>query len=144
MSLKKKFERLFYIDDEEFDENVEHPKKVKQTNEQVHASDQQKAQLVSIQSAKKTAEVFLCEPRVYSEVQDISDQLMKKRAVIVNLQKIDRDKGARIIDFLSGTVYTLNGTIQRIGADIFLCTPENIAIDGEITSSNEWNHEVDQ
>ena len=77
---------------------------------------------------------MLVEPRVYAEAQDIAENLKNKRATIVNLQRIDREQGVRIIDFLSGTVYALGGDIQRVGTDIFLCTPDNVEVSGEITN----------
>jgi len=82
----------------------------------------------------KGAKVVLVEPRVYAEAQDIAEHLKNKRATIVNLQRIEREQGVRIIDFLSGTVYALAGDIQRIGKDIFLCTPENVEVSGEISN----------
>ena len=87
--------------------------------------------LVSIK--QKTSKVILSEPRVYAEAQDIADNLKNKRAVVVNLQRIDRDQGIRIIDFLSGTIFALGGDIKRIGTDIFLCTPDNVEVDGNIS-----------
>ncbi|MBC8923042.1 cell division protein SepF, partial [Escherichia coli] len=39
----------------------------------------------------------------------------------------------RIVDFLSGTVYALGGDIQRVGNNIFLCTPDNVEVDGSIS-----------
>ncbi len=92
--------------------------------------------IVSLQAAmnSKGAKVVLVEPRVYAEAQDIAEHLKNKRATIVNLQRIEREQGVRIIDFLSGTVYALAGDIQRIGKDIFLCTPENVEVSGEISN----------
>lgn len=92
--------------------------------------------VVSLQSATslKNSKVILIEPRVYAEAQDIAEHLKNKRATIVNLQRIDRDQGLRIIDFLSGTVYALGGDIQRVGNDIFLCTPDNMEVSGEISN----------
>lgn len=92
--------------------------------------------VVSLQAASslKGSKVVLIEPRVYAEAQDIAEHLKNKRAAIVNLQRIDRDQGVRIIDFLSGTVYALGGDIQRVGNDIFLCTPDNVEVSGEISN----------
>jgi len=92
--------------------------------------------IVSLQAAMNTkgSKVVLVEPRVYAEAQDIAEHLKNKRATIVNLQRIEREQGVRIIDFLSGTVYALGGDIQRIGKDIFLCTPENVEVSGEISN----------
>ena len=73
------------------------------------------------------------EPRVYSEAQEIADHLKNRRAVVVNLQRIDHDQAKRIVDFLSGTVYAIGGDIQKIGSSIFLCTPDNVEIAGNIS-----------
>ena len=102
-----------------------------QTNEVASVSNN----VVSLQAAtsSKSAKVVLIEPRVYAEAQDIAENIKNKRATIVNLQRIDTDQGVRIIDFLSGTVYALGGDIQKIGPNIFLCTPENVEVSGEIS-----------
>lgn len=156
MSLKQKIEKWFYLEDEEEMEyepststrpasqqagpRIAEAEQKRQVEQQVRSQSTMQQQpksmkpnLVSIESAKKTAEVFLTEPRVYADAQEIADQLLKKKAVIVNLQKVDTEQGWRLVDFLSGTVYAINGDIQRVGANIFLCTPENVEVDGEIT-----------
>ena len=92
--------------------------------------------VVSLQAAtsSKNSKLVLIEPRVYAEAQDIAEHLKNRRATVVNLQRIEHDQGKRIIDFLSGTVYALGGDIQRIGNNIFLCTPENVEVSGEISN----------
>jgi cell division inhibitor SepF len=97
--------------------------------------------LVSLQSAVKSSKMILAEPRVYAEAQDIAENLKNKRAVVVNLQRIEKDQGLRIIDFLSGTVYALGGDIQRIGTDIFLCVPDTVEVDGAISEYYYDNQE---
>ena len=153
MSLKNKFQNWFYLEEEE---EVEEQQQTQQqqkpqrqreeqrlANEQTRRTaaprkqpmkeEQQSARVVSLQSAKKSSKVILVEPRVYAEAQDISEDLKNKRAVVVNLQRIDREQGIRIVDFLSGTVYAIGGDIQRIGTDIFLCVPENVEVAGAIS-----------
>ena len=82
---------------------------------------------------QKSSKVVLVEPRVYAEAQDIADHLKNRRAAVVNLQRIEKDQAKRIIDFLSGTVYAIGGDIQKIGIDIFLCTPDNVEVSGSIS-----------
>ena len=86
-----------------------------------------------MQSVQKSSKVVLLEPRAYADAQEVADHLNNKRAVVVNLQRIQRDQGKRIVDFLSGTVYAIGGDIQKIGTDIFLCTPANVDVSGNIT-----------
>ncbi|MGO4110135.1 cell division protein SepF [Paenibacillus sp. YAF4_2] len=88
--------------------------------------------IVSIHS-QKSVRVVLSEPRSYDEAQDIADHLRSRRAVIVNLQRVRTDLAVRIVDFLSGTVYALNGHISKLGPNIFLCTPDSVEIQGAIT-----------
>jgi cell division inhibitor SepF len=88
--------------------------------------------VVSIHS-QKNVRVVLSEPRSYDEAQEIADHLRSRRAVIVNLQRVRSDLALRIVDFLSGTVYALNGSISKLGPNIFLCTPDSVEIQGAIT-----------
>lgn len=85
----------------------------------------------------ENSKMCLFEPRVFSDTQDIADELKNRRATLVNLQRIDKVSAKRIIDFLSGTVYAIGGDIQRVGADIFLCTPDNVEVAGSITDHLE-------
>ncbi|MUT66177.1 cell division protein SepF [Paenibacillus sp. NEAU-GSW1] len=98
--------------------------------------------IVSIHS-QKNVRVVLNEPRSYDEAQDIADHLRSRRAVIVNLQRVRTDLAVRIVDFLSGTVYALNGNISKLGPNIFLCTPDSVEIQGTITEmlaeDNDYN-----
>ncbi|PTJ85416.1 cell division protein SepF [Staphylococcus succinus] len=87
--------------------------------------------------AKESSKMCLFEPRVFSDTQDIADELKNRRATLVNLQRIDKVSAKRIIDFLSGTVYAIGGDIQRVGSDIFLCTPDNVEVAGNITDQIE-------
>lgn len=135
MSIKSKFKTFFFLDDEydykEEEMIEEETEPVKQAPKQ--PVQQQKNNIVSLQSVQKSSKMVLVEPRVYAEAQDISDQLKNRRAVVVNLQRIEKDQAKRIVDFLSGTVYAIGGDIQKIGTDIFLCTPDNIEISGNIS-----------
>lgn len=141
MSLKRKLESLFYVDDSEEEAYEQDERAARDSSEAGRGEsmqppqDQQrqsKPNVVSIQSAKKSAEVYLAEPRVYSEARDLADKLLNRTAVLVNLQKVDREQLYRIVDFLSGTVYALDGDIQYIGSQIYLCTPANVEVNGEI------------
>lgn len=134
MSIKSKFKTFFFLDDEydyKEEEIIEEEREpVKQVQKQQPV---QKQNIVSLQSVQKSSKVVLVEPRVYAEAQDIADQLKNRRAVVVNLQRIEKDQAKRIVDFLSGTVYAICGDIQKIGTDIFLCTPDNVEVSGNIS-----------
>ena len=89
------------------------------------------------------AKMILLEPRAYSETQQIADHLKKRNTVVVNLKRVTGDQAKRIMDFLSGTIYAIKGDIQKIGGGIFLCTPNNINVQGKITDDTEKDKEKD-
>ena len=92
-------------------------------------------------SANKDSHLVLFEPRAYSETQDIANYLKQKRAAVVNLHRLQKEQSKRVIDFLSGVIYAIEGDIQQIGPSIFLCTPKNIGVSGNITMEALGNDE---
>ncbi len=104
--------------------------------EDVVDSNEDEYYTVSESDAKKgiqSNKMILVEPRAYSESQTIADHLKARNSVVVNFKRVTSDQAKRIIDFLSGTLYAINGDLQKIGEGIYLCTPKNIDVQGEIT-----------
>lgn len=83
------------------------------------------------------SKMILLEPRAYSESQQIVDYLKNRNAVVVNLKRVTSDQAKRIVDFLSGTIYAIGGDLQKIGGGIFLCTPNNVNVQGKITDDSD-------
>lgn len=79
------------------------------------------------------SKMMLLEPRAYSESQQIADYLKSRNAVVVNLKRVTPDQAKRIVDFLSGTLYAIGGNLQKLGGGIFLCTPNNVDVEGKIS-----------
>lgn len=85
------------------------------------------------------SKMMLLEPRAYSESQQIADYLKARNAVVVNLKRVTPDQAKRIVDFLSGTIYAIGGDLQKLGGGIFLCTPNNVNVEGQISEEREMN-----
>ena len=82
------------------------------------------------------SKMMLLEPRAYSESQQIADYLKNRSAVVVNLKRVTPDQAKRIVDFLYGTIYAIGGDLQKLGGGIFLCTPNNVNVEGNISEDN--------
>ena len=82
------------------------------------------------------SKMMLLEPRAYSESQQIADYLKNRNAVVVNLKRVTPDQAKRIVDFLSGTLYAIGGDLQKLGGGIFLCTPNNVNVEGKISDES--------
>ncbi len=83
------------------------------------------------------SKMMLLEPRAYSESQQIADYLKSRSAVVVNLKRVTPDQAKRIVDFLSGTLYAIGGGLEKLGGGVFLCTPNNVNVEGKITDDRE-------
>lgn len=82
------------------------------------------------------SKMMLLEPRAYSESQQIADYLKNRTAVVVNLKRVTPDQAKRIVDFLYGTIYAIGGDLQKLGGGIFLCTPNNVNVEGKISEES--------
>ena len=85
------------------------------------------------QNGNAGAKMMLLEPRAYSESQQIADYLKNRSSVVVNLKRVTPDQAKRIVDFLYGTIYAIGGDLQKLGGGIFLCTPNNVNVEGSIS-----------
>src|SRR5574344_821152 len=87
-------------------------------------------------TSNSSNKMMLLEPRAYSESFQIADYLKSRNAVVVNLKRVTPDQAKRIVDFLSGTLYAIGGDLQKLGGGIFLCTPNNVDVEGKISDDN--------
>ena len=85
--------------------------------------------------------MILLEPRAYSESQQIADHLKNRNSVVVNLKRVTSDQAKRIIDFLSGCIYAIGGTMKKVGVGIYLCAPKNVNVQGKISEDNAKSDE---
>lgn len=122
-------------DDDELYEDVEMDEEVEpvKTSMFEKAKSTKTSDAVKALSANKDSHLVLFEPRAYSETQEIATYLKQKRAAVVNLHRLQKEQSKRVIDFLSGVIFAIEGDIQQIGPKIFLCTPKNIGVSGNIT-----------
>ena len=76
---------------------------------------------------------ILVEPRAFSEAQQIADYLKAKNQVVVNFKRVTSDVSKRILDFLNGIVYAIDGKMEKLGPGIVLCAPKGFEIEGNIS-----------
>ena len=103
--------------------------------EAVNTNVHRKSNVVNIHSAASPMKVVLVEPSAYEEVQSICDDLRSKKPVIINFEEMDKEVAKRMVDFISGAVYALDGTIQKVSNGIVLVAPSNVDVLGNIKNS---------
>lgn len=78
------------------------------------------------------AQMYVVEPERFETAADIADHIRSGHSVVMNLERTDKDTARRLIDFLSGVAYALNGKIRKVSASTFVITPYNVDISGDI------------
>lgn len=132
-----KLSKFFGISDDDSFERDDYSESDEETVEEVTPPTSGRDNVVSIKSglssANSTSKIVLYEPRVYSDAKEVAQNLLNNKAVIINFSRMDDSSARRVVDFITGTVYALNGEIQRVGDKIFLATPPKFETDGKIT-----------
>jgi cell division inhibitor SepF len=119
----EKFLNIFGFEAEEITEEEEAA-----SQEGYNKDPRDRGKLVNLNHSNKTIKMVVVEPESFEEVQAIVDHLKNKRAVILNLEETEKVTARRVADFLSGAIYALDGTMQRVSGSIFLFTPAHIEV----------------
>ena len=80
------------------------------------------------------ANIVLFEPRNFDEAEEIGRHIKHRRACCINLKSMPNEYRQRIIDFLSGVIYGVDGAIKKIDDNVILCLPKNLQVSGNISS----------
>ena len=92
-----------------------------------------KEKVVSMPQAQTNAiKMVISQPTSFEQSDEICSFLKEKKSVIVNLEYVNKDVARRIVDFISGGVYALDGYIQKVSNSIFLVAPSNHEITNEM------------
>jgi len=101
--------------------------------ESARISEYEQPQNKTLSKASLDTKMVLFEPRSFDEAEEVAKHLKERRAAVVNLHRLPRDFAQRTIDFLTGVVFALDGSIQKVGHNVILCTPKSIGVHGKIS-----------
>lgn len=90
-------------------------------------------------------EMKVLKPKSFENVPQIADHLLNKRTVVLNLEDADADTSRRIIDFLFGVAYSINGSLKKIATKAYVVTPNNVDVDeAKLTSKKKKQPEPEE
>ena len=90
-------------------------------------------------STQTQMQVVLVKPDRFDNVSEIAEHLRSKHAVVLNLEATNKDVARRLVDFLSGCAYALDGKIKKIAISTYIITPYNVDIVGDLIDELENN-----
>ena len=89
-----------------------------------HAASTRRDSAMSMTRSK----INTIKPKTFDHAQDVANSLRDKVPVIINFEETDTETAKRIIDFISGTTYALNGEIKKVSQNVFVCAPQNVTV----------------
>lgn len=129
------YEDDFFDDEDDFEEpsGKNQPKKPGNESKNIFAPSANKVTPMRQSTRRGTnMEVCVIKPTAVDEAREITETLLGGRTVILNLEGLDIEIAQRIIDFTSGATFAINGNLQKISNYIFLVTPTNVDISGDL------------
>ncbi|MBE7036853.1 MAG: cell division protein SepF [Ruminococcaceae bacterium] len=127
-AMNKMLKWIGLADDVDADETVE--SSMAQAEEEPAIPAGKRGKVVNIHSSAQM-KVVVMQLSTFEDARDIADHLKAKKPVVINLEKLDKDVSRRVVDFLSGAVYGVDGNIQKVANGIFLIAPYNVGIMGD-------------
>ena len=122
---------------EEYDDDDVYEYEDKSSNYENEEEDRKffggkKGKVVPLNAQGQSVKMVISQPTTFEQSEEICSLLKEKKSVIVNLEYVNKDVARRIVDFISGGVYALDGHIQKISNSIFLIAPMNYEITNEM------------
>lgn len=133
---KRSFSRTPYDDYEDDYENEPEYSQKKNTSKGAAQS-----KVVPIRTSSSDVEVCIFKPANFGESQEVCDILLGGQPVIVNLEGIDVEEAQRIMDFVSGCIFSIQGNMRQISKYIFIFSPKTIDISGDYIKNVAENNE---
>jgi cell division inhibitor SepF len=99
-----------------------------------------KSNVVTLPSSRPV-KMMVVKPRDFDQVQSMVNHLKNMRPLIINLEGADSEVSRRIVDFVGGATFALNGTVKKVAQGIFLFAPKNVDIEGDLTGmglGSDW------
>lgn len=78
------------------------------------------------------AKMIVKEPRSYDDAKEVAEYLLRGKAVIVNIHKLNESSGTRLLDYLTGVSFAIRGSYQKVDNNVFLFAPKDMPVDGKV------------
>lgn len=140
--------KFFAVDEDvEYDEEVSVPEVPQKSSRSelpkpnIIRPVRQNVASIANQQASRQSKMIVLEPTSYQDAKEVADHLINKRSVVVNMQRMNIDQTRRILDFVAGVLYPINGSMKTIGEQIYIFTPENVELAGSISNYEQYQEE---
>ena len=148
MSIKSIFNKFLYDEGEEQEFNTGYPEVDEtgydysgETEIDLGAAEPKSASGTSISSGS-SIEMVVVKPEKLETVTQIADYLVDRKTILLNLEETNKETARRLIDFLNGVAYAINGNLKKVANCTYVITPSNVDVSGEQIKDSQENNDL--
>lgn len=138
-AIVNKLKNFIGFGDEYEDEETEEMYNEPEEREMPKPTVTKKQKVIPMNGHASQTKIVVLKPKCFNDSTHVADELKSRRPVVINVGGLDTDEARRVVDFIAGTVYGLNGNMQKVAGGIFVATPENVDILGEVLEESGEN-----
>lgn len=132
--------KSFIVNDEDYDDDYYDEEELEEEEEEeAKPHFKQRSPKVVPVSGASSARIKIVKPNDFNDSRRVADEVKAHRLVIFDVGELADDEARRIVDFVAGAVYGLDGNIRRVSGRIFVAAPRNIDITGDNLQAHTKN-----
>ncbi len=134
-----------YAEEGDYTEEVENEEPANYTNQRSVGGrratarnvqeDGTEARVISVNNGMSSSKMVITQPTCYNDVEEVGTYLKNKKSVIINLENVGKEDARRVLDFLSGATFMIEGNIQKVSSLIYLMTPRTVEIQNDLETA---------
>ena len=102
---------------------------------EVEDSNNKQTKVISVNNGVSSSKMVITQPTCYNDVEEVGTYLKNKKSVIINLENVGKEDAIRVLDFLSGATFMIEGNIQKVSSLIYLMTPRTVEIQNDLENA---------
>lgn len=100
--------------------------------------------VISVNNGITSSKMVITQPTCYNDVEEVGTYLKNKKSVIINLENVGKEDARRVLDFLSGATFMIEGNIQKVSSLIYLMTPRTVEIQNDLENNQVNKQQQEQ
>ena len=128
------------IEEDEFEEEFEN-QETEEENRKMEQKSQPSRKYEGVKTSSNQNQVVLVKPETFSEVSSIAEHLVSRKTVVLNLEYVSKEITRRLIDFLSGVAFAMDGQVKKVSNSTYIITPKNVDFVSEMFDEADFESE---
>lgn len=108
---------------------------VRASVKEVEDVNNKQTKVISVNNGMSSSKMVITQPTCYNDVEEVGTYLKNKKSVIINLENVGKEDARRVLDFLSGATFMIEGNIQKVSSLIYLMTPRTVEIQNDLENA---------